>query len=119
MEFIASENGFEMTLILKGVDKKTINDCDFIRQTSLKILKEEGFKILGNLEHKFKPRGYTFIVLLSESHLAISTYPEYNTIYFHLYSCENRGKESFSEKIVKSFNPEESLIDIRNVCVNP
>jgi len=51
------------------------------------ILYNSGFGILGEIEHYFKPYGYTLLVLLSESHFAIHTFPEEDKSYIELSSC--------------------------------
>ena len=62
-------------------------DSSKLRYMFLKLLKKSGFKILGYKEHFFKPYGYSLIVLLSESHFAIHTFPEENKTYCELTSC--------------------------------
>lgn len=52
-----------------------------------KALKDSGFGIIGNIEHHFKPQGYTVLVLLSESHFAAHTFPEQGKTYIELTSC--------------------------------
>lgn len=51
------------------------------------ILTDSGFNVLDVSEKHFKPYGYTVLFLLSESHLAIHTFPEENTTYLELSSC--------------------------------
>lgn len=51
------------------------------------LLKGAGFGVLGEVEHKFTPQGYTCLWLLSESHLAVHTFPEENKTYVELSSC--------------------------------
>lgn len=51
------------------------------------ILKRSGFEILGFVDHKFEPQGYTALWLLAESHLAIHTFPEHGTMYVEMSSC--------------------------------
>lgn len=46
-----------------------------------------GFGICGEVEKTFTPQGYTMLILLSESHFAIHTFPEENTYYIELSSC--------------------------------
>jgi S-adenosylmethionine/arginine decarboxylase-like enzyme len=45
------------------------------------------FEILGEVEHVFQPEGYTFLFLLSESHLSVHTFPEKKYLSFDLYTC--------------------------------
>lgn len=51
------------------------------------ILHECGFTILECTEHYFSPQGYTALYLLSESHFAIHTFPEFSKSYIELSSC--------------------------------
>ena len=64
----------------------------------LKLL-NAGFEILGLTEHEFDPQGYTVIYLLSESHLAIHTFPEENQTYFELTSCVKEPFDKFMEAV--------------------
>lgn len=61
-------------------------------------LLESGFTILKFTEHYFKPYGYTCLCLLSESHLAIHTFPEEDKSYIELSSCVEEYFNSFLQK---------------------
>ena len=50
-------------------------------------LRRAGFKVLGVLEHRFKPHGYTVLYLLAESHFALHTFPECGRTYYEISSC--------------------------------
>jgi S-adenosylmethionine decarboxylase len=50
-------------------------------------LVESGFGIEGFIEKYFYPYGYTCLFLLSESHLAVHTFPEEEKTYIELSSC--------------------------------
>lgn len=60
-------------------------------------LTSDGFKILGWREHQFKPKGYSCIALLQESHADLHTYPEHRSLVFDMYSCrgENDVEKTF------------------------
>ena len=47
--------------------------------------------IVKELRHDFTPQGCTYLALLSESHLAIHTYPEHDYISVDLYTCGGRA----------------------------
>lgn len=59
------------------------------------LLVKAGFGIVGFSEHYYKPQGYSCIYLLSESHLAIHTYPEENCTSIQLSSCVKKPFNSF------------------------
>jgi S-adenosylmethionine decarboxylase proenzyme len=52
---------------------------NIIEQLNLHVVNEAG--------HQFDPYGYTIAYVLSESHLTIHTYPEYNSAYIDIFCC--------------------------------
>lgn len=75
--------------------------------SKLKIIFEEllltsGFGLLNFMEHNFEPQGYTCIWLLSESHLAIHTFPEERKTYIELSSCNKDMYDRFIEHLKKT-----------------
>ena len=117
MAYKAKEKGYEITAIFGGVSLDKLNDFNLIKKSSLELLKRAGFTILGEMDHVFNPQGYTFIVLLAESHFAVHTYPEYNTIYFHLYTCGEKDETEIFSKLKEILNPKESIIRKESVQV--
>ena len=81
--------GNELSCVLHGVPDEIINNPELIKTSLIDGLRMENFTILELVEHIFTPQRYSVLALLSESHAAIHTYPEHNSIAFHLYS--NRG----------------------------
>ncbi len=81
----------KISCVMYGINSKILLDNTKIKELLLEALKQENFKILGQIEHEFRPQGYTLVVLLAESHAAIHTYPEYNSLVFHIYGCKGEG----------------------------
>lgn len=79
----------------------------WINETNPEILKhkleeylyESGFGVLNCVEHNFKPFGYTALWLLSESHLAVHTFPEEGQSYLELSSCVEKPFKNFLKLI--------------------
>lgn len=117
MGFKAKEKGHELTIIFNGIDLDKLNNSELIKDTSLGLLKKAKFNILEIVEHKFTPQGYTFVVLLAESHFAVHTYPEYETIYFHLYSCGDKDLNLILEGLKEKFNPKKIIVRKEDVQV--
>jgi S-adenosylmethionine/arginine decarboxylase-like enzyme len=88
---------------------KMYNHSQWIKETNSQILKENytlileksGFNIIDNIEHYFNPFGYTSLFLLSESHLAIHTFPEEQTTYVELSSCVEKPFIKYKELLNK------------------
>lgn len=72
-------------------------DARFLKHHFSALLKSSGFNVLGVVEHNFEPYGYTCLWLLSESHLAIHTFPEEGKTYIELSSCVRKQFDKFLE----------------------
>jgi S-adenosylmethionine decarboxylase len=64
-------------------------------------LNNAGFGILDVIEKHFLPQGYTVLFLLSESHLAIHTFPEQGKSYIELTSCIDKPFNKLISKIIQ------------------
>ena len=78
-----------------------IEDTDPItlKENFTNLLNKCGFNTLDTVEHHFKPQGFTMLFLLSESHLAIHTFPEEGKTYIELSSCIERPFTIFKKKL--------------------
>lgn len=73
----------------------TETDKDVLKNKYTEILKKSGFHILDFSEYVFNPQGYTAIWLLSESHFAIHTFPEFGKSYYEISSCNKEYFKTF------------------------
>ena len=62
-------------------------DPKLIRDKYDELIKAAGFNILCFTDHHFQPQGYTALWLLTESHFAVHTFPEFGKSYIELSSC--------------------------------
>jgi S-adenosylmethionine decarboxylase len=46
--------------------------------------------IISTSDFNFEPQGYTAMILLSESHIALHTWPEKNMIIIDIFTCGNK-----------------------------
>jgi len=84
-------------------------DCDATRLRApfvlqdvfARIISDLGLKTLGvPAWHKFGGEGgVTGLIMLTESHLACHTYPEYKTATFNLYCCRSRPEWNWEENL--------------------
>ena len=71
------------------------NDCNSLFLNDIEYLKDimgysiilSNANILGICQHSFTPQGVTILFLLSESHLSIHSYPEYNYCAIDFFTC--------------------------------
>lgn len=68
-------------------------------------------KPLEYIEHDYKPFGKTALLIISESHISIHTYPEYGYISCDIYTCGKTTPYLALEVIKKYFKPKYILIN--------
>lgn len=56
------------------------------------IAKTLGYRVLGHVDHAFKPHGVTAVLLLSESHVSLHTWPEHRQAIVEMVTCTSFTK---------------------------
>ena len=72
-----------------GCQFEKLDDADLLMDTLRKAAKCARMTILSDESHKFNPQGFTGLLLLSESHISIHTYPERGYAAIDVYTCGN------------------------------
>ncbi len=76
---------------------QVLDDPDYVRESLLAACDNGGFSVIGIDIREFSPRGVTGMVLLSESHVSIHTWPEYHFAAVDIFSCSGAGWEALEE----------------------
>lgn len=89
-----------------------LTDAAALRQFCLDSINQSGLTSLGDLFHSFEGGGVTGAVVLAESHLAIHTWPELNSVTLDVYVCNyTQDNSSRARQVVdgllKLFDPED------------
>ncbi len=84
--------GTEWLIEAFDADEKALCAVEILREVFACVIADLSLKIVGEVNwHKFDGAGgVTGLVMLTESHLACHTYPEYRTATFNLYCCRTR-----------------------------
>ncbi|OYT58700.1 S-adenosylmethionine decarboxylase [Thermoplasmatales archaeon ex4484_30] len=91
---------------LYGVDKGLISVEEQVRKIMDKVVKEAGIETVGTLYNQFNPHGVTGIVLISESHISIHTWPEYEMVNLDIFTCGDIKKSEIAfQSFIKHFKP--------------
>ncbi|PMS20061.1 adenosylmethionine decarboxylase [Trinickia dabaoshanensis] len=64
-----------------------LNDGDALVLALSRAVKAEGATVLGTITHAFEPVGVTVLLLLSESHVSLHTYPREGRAFFDAFTC--------------------------------
>jgi S-adenosylmethionine decarboxylase len=70
-----------------GVDFEKLNDAEFLTNHMVEAADVCGATVLSVQSKKFEPQGATVLVMLSESHISIHTYPEKGFAALDCYTC--------------------------------
>ncbi|ANY72408.1 MULTISPECIES: adenosylmethionine decarboxylase [Paenibacillus] len=70
-----------------GVDFELLNSAEFLQAQMVEAAEACGATVLSVQSKQFEPQGATVLVLLSESHLSIHTYPERGFAAIDCYTC--------------------------------
>lgn len=72
---------------LWGCDFDKLNDMEFIEKTFVDAALKSGAEIREVAFHKFAPQGVSGVVIISESHLTIHSFPEHGYASIDVYTC--------------------------------
>jgi S-adenosylmethionine decarboxylase proenzyme len=71
----------------KDCDVDIINDIQSVEVAMLEAAKLSGATVIGSSFHRFMPHGVSGVVMISESHLAIHTWPELKFAAVDIFTC--------------------------------
>jgi S-adenosylmethionine decarboxylase len=92
------------------LNEKTLLDSCII------LCAQNELHVVGHTSYEFQPQGFTFTLLLSESHLCMHTWPELNSVAFDIYTCNhtsnnNQKTMDIYHSVVELLKP--NLIDVK------
>ncbi|MCL6558788.1 MAG: adenosylmethionine decarboxylase [Firmicutes bacterium] len=70
-----------------GCDFDTLNDIKLVEKIMVNAALEAGAEIRESVFHQFSPQGVSGVVVISESHLAIHTWPELGYAAVDVFTC--------------------------------
>lgn len=93
--------GIEWLVDATGCRPEALRDSVLLRTLCERVLMDLDLHAVGNgLWHQFpEPGGLTGLYLLTESHLACHTYPEFGAASFNLYCCRERASWPWDQRL--------------------
>lgn len=97
-----------------GVSFEKLNNIDFLEAVVSESITKSGVVCNGIVVKKFVPNGVTLLALLSESHISLHTYPEYDALFMDVFTCGSKcDPKAIIDVFKKYFNPtKESVKEI-------
>ena len=99
--------GIHILLNLFNCNETYLKKVSFIQDVLNKAVEESALTKVGETFHQFNPCGVTGVLLLSESHICIHTWPEFNMAAIDIFSCGDKSKaQKAADYIIKCFSPQ-------------
>ena len=107
--------GTEWLIEASGCDAEALRDVGRLRDVFARAIQELDLHVVGRqLWHKFPGEGgATGLAMLTESHLACHTYPEFGVATFNLYCCRERAAWPWAERLAEMLGAAE--VSVRSV----
>lgn len=86
-----------------GCDEKALTDIDALRKAMHDAALASGATILESVDHVFAPNGLTLVILLSESHASIHTYPEHRSCFVDLFTCGDHCSSKGFDAVLRAY----------------
>ncbi len=103
--------GTHLIADINEVSPKLLGDRATVASMLVKALKSEQFTILNSVGHDFPGGGFTTLILLSESHASLHSYPELGYLAFDLFSCGQKSPEKVLNSLMKDLGTNSAEIN--------
>lgn len=77
--------GLHIIATLSSLDDEKLKEFHFLKNVLDNLISKYSLQNLGEVYHNFSPSGFTAVVCLSESHISVHTWPEYNKVNLDIY----------------------------------
>ena len=88
-----------------GCQFEKLDDAELLMNSLRQAAKSAKMTILGEESFKFSPQGFTGLLLLSESHISIHTYPERGYAAIDVYTCGGGMTQKAIDFLKEVLNP--------------
>ena len=94
---------------LSGIDSQLLMDETLLMGTLKEALEAQSFTILGEQSYKFpgEASGVTGFYILSESHAAFHSYPEYGYIALDIFSCGDSRPDNVAVHVARALGADD------------
>ncbi|MBI3413180.1 MAG: adenosylmethionine decarboxylase [Candidatus Aenigmarchaeota archaeon] len=95
--------GIHLVAELVGCDFETLNDEKKIKEAMLNASAAAKFTVLDVLIKKFNPQGVTALLLLSESHFSLHSWPEMGYAAVDMFTCSKTSDPQEAFKVLLNY----------------
>ncbi len=84
-----------------GCDKTVLDSVEAVENIMTEAARAADVTIVEKCFHKFSPYGVSGVIVITESHLAIHTWPEYNYAAVDFFTCNKNCKTELALENLK------------------
>jgi S-adenosylmethionine decarboxylase len=95
--------GFHLVSSYLNCDPSRLTDLDGLREAMKNAVFASGATILKQMDHVFPPNGFTMVMLLSESHASIHTYPEHDACFVDFFTCGRQCSSENFDRVLREY----------------
>ncbi len=88
---------------LYGCPGEKLTDLELVRELMRRIVREAGMQSVGEKFYRFEPTGVSGVILLTESHFSIHTWPEKDVLAADIFSCSGRENAMRALELLKAY----------------
>ena len=113
--------GTEWLINASGCDADALSDIERLRAVFDRVISDLDLHVVGEIAWaKFEtPGGVSGLALLSESHLACHTYPEFRAATFNLYCCRERTAWPWEERLQEMLGADQVSVKVVERTLQP
>ncbi len=107
--------GRHLLLELQDCDPEVLNDLDFLKGCLRAAAQQIGATVVNECFHEFSPHGISGVLVISESHLCIHTWPEHGYAAVDIFTCGDSVEPTLAVKpLIESLGSKSpSLIELK------
>jgi S-adenosylmethionine decarboxylase len=95
--------GYHLLANYTGCNPSAVSDIKTFRKKMRQAAVSSGATILKESSHNFDGNGFSMVLLLSESHASVHTYPEHNSCFIDLFTCGTTCKPEKFAQILREY----------------
>ncbi len=103
-----------------GCPESVMNDLELIENAFVSAARRMGATIVASEFHQFNPHGVSGMVIISESHLSIHTWPEFGYAAVDIFTCGEVIDPEIAHEILREAfqSTQESVVEMRRGVLN-
>jgi len=112
MQTVNKEFGKHYLVEFIGCETEKLKYVKDVKEILLRAARKSQATIVKQFFHQYDPCGVTGIILISESHFSLHTWPEDKYVAFDILTCGEMYPEKAIEELKASFHPMETKVRV-------